>query len=79
MILGVAEVVQVWMVLGAIVLAAVAVVLVSGLGREAGMPQGWVLASFAISIGALASAALAISAGTWAGKGHPSALRAAGV
>jgi hypothetical protein len=60
MILDVAGGVQFWMVLGAIVLAAVGVIMISGLGREAGMPIGWVWLSAAIAIVSLLAAALGV-------------------
>jgi hypothetical protein len=60
MILDVAGGVQMWMVIGAIVLAAIGVTLASGLGRDAGMPSGWVWLSAAIAVLSLASAALAV-------------------
>jgi hypothetical protein len=60
MILSVAQGVQLWMVLGAIVLGAAGVFLVSALGREAGMPIGWTWLSAGIAILSLAAAALAV-------------------
>jgi hypothetical protein len=47
-------------VLGAIVLAAFGVILISGLGREAGMPTGWVWLSATIAIVSLLAAALGV-------------------
>jgi hypothetical protein len=60
MILDVAEGVQFWMVLGAIVLAAIGVILVARLGREAGMPTGWVWLSAAVAIVSLLAAGLGV-------------------
>jgi hypothetical protein len=60
MILDVADAAQFWMVLGAIVLAAFGVILISGLGREAGMPTGWVWLSATIAIVSLLAAALGV-------------------
>jgi MFS family permease len=60
MVLDVASGVQMWMVIGAIVLAAIGVTLAGGLGRGAGMAQGWVLLSAAIAVLSLASAVLGI-------------------
>jgi hypothetical protein len=60
MILSVAEGVQLWMVLGAIVLAAAGVFLTIGLGREAGMPVGWTWLSAVIVILSVAAAVLAV-------------------
>lgn len=50
MILRVAENTQVWMAIGAILLAAIGAVLVAPVGRRAGMPMGWVWLSLAIAI-----------------------------
>jgi hypothetical protein len=60
MVLNVAEGVQMWMVIGAIVLAAIGITLVSGLGRGAGMPSGWAWLSGAIAVISLASAGLSV-------------------
>jgi hypothetical protein len=60
MVLNVAGVVQVWLVLGAILLSAVGTVLLAGIGRENGMPSGWVWLSMAIAVLSLATAVLAV-------------------
>jgi hypothetical protein len=61
MVMNVAGGVQMWMVIGAIVLAAVGVTIISGLGRDAGMPGGWVWLSSSIAVVSLASAVLAVA------------------
>jgi hypothetical protein len=60
MVLNVAVSVQLWIVIGAIVLAAVGTVFVAGIGREAGMPTVWVWLSLVIAIASLAVAVLAV-------------------
>jgi hypothetical protein len=60
MILGAASVVQVWLVIGAILLLAFGTVMVAGIGRERGMPSGWVWLSLAVAVLSLAVAVLAV-------------------
>ena len=60
MILDVAGSAQLWIAIGAIVLAAVGAVLVAGIGREAGMPAGWAWLSLVIAVLSLGSAVLAV-------------------
>ena len=50
MILNVAENVQLWMAIGAVVLAAIGALLVAPLGRRAGMPSGWFWIAMAIAV-----------------------------
>jgi len=61
MVLNVAESVQLWVVIGAIVLAALGAVMVAGIGRAAGMPGGWVWLTLVIAIVSLASTILAVA------------------
>jgi hypothetical protein len=49
MILGVASVVQVWLVIGALLLLAFGTVLLAGIGREHGMSSRWVWLSLVIA------------------------------
>jgi hypothetical protein len=60
MILDVAGSAQLWLAIGAIVLAAVGAVLVAGIGRERGMPGSWAWLSLVIAVVSLASAGLAV-------------------
>jgi len=60
MILGVASVVQVWLVIGALLLLAGGTVMLAGLGREHGMSTGWVWLSLAIAAASIAVGILAV-------------------
>ena len=58
MILNVAGETQLWMAIGATLLAAIGAVLIAPVGRRAGMPVGWVWLALAIAILALLAAVL---------------------
>ena len=60
MILGVGSVVQVWLVIGALLLLAFGTVLLAGIGREHGMSSRWVWLSLAIAALSVAIAILSV-------------------
>jgi hypothetical protein len=58
MVLNISQSLQVWLVIGAIVLLAAGTVLVAGIGREAGMSARWLWLTLAISVASLATGVL---------------------
>jgi hypothetical protein len=64
MILRLGGTVQMWLVIGAIVLVSLGIILAAQLGRRAGMPGAWIWLSYLVVVASLVSSGLGI-AGTY--------------